>query len=208
MKVLTVLLTVCLVGLCHCGGDDSKGALKRGVGSQPTPLPPQGVQGKQGNAPAAKGETLPSQKGPVQTNGQSAAQPGQKATPPTQQGQPAKPATPVTQSAGQRVTLDLAHPDRSKVCVDDHYSNGVKTKKYSPKDGYHISSVLDGAKEVWKGESHQKFLSATLSSKGKSSVLLISTNAGIKHFKKDGSSWTSSNEKDYEEKLREMRYTD
>ncbi|EKX73539.1 signal peptide containing protein [Theileria equi strain WA] len=180
MKVFSVLFTVSLVGLCHGGGDDGKGALKRAVGGkQPTPNPAQPTPQK-----------LP------RANGQSAAQPGQKATPSTQQGQ------------GDD-TLDLAHPDMTKVNLVTDCKNGIKTKRYTPTGASKVTSVVDGDKELWKkAEDYQKFLSATLSSKGNSSLLLISTNAGIKHFKKDSTSWTSSNEKDYEEKLREMRYTD
>ncbi|EKX72400.1 signal peptide containing protein [Theileria equi strain WA] len=184
MRILAVLLTVCLVGLCHCGGDDGKGALKGSVGGQqPTP------------------QKLP------QVNAQPAAKPNQKATKSAPQ-QAAKPVTPVTQSAGQG-GVTLAHPDESKVSISEQYSSGVKTKRYTPKRGFNVTSVTHNGEELWKkDEDYKKFISAEVSSKGDSSVLLISTNTGIKHFKKDGSSWTSSNEKEYEEKLREMRYTD
>ncbi|AFZ80773.1 hypothetical protein BEWA_001800 [Theileria equi strain WA] len=66
-------------------------------------------------------------------------------------------------------TLDLASPDESKVDILRASRNEVEKKEYYPKDTSKITTVMDGNKELWKkDEDYQKFLSATLSSKGKS----------------------------------------
>ncbi|AFZ80729.1 signal peptide-containing protein [Theileria equi strain WA] len=139
MRILAILWTACLVRLC------SAGCLGGGTRDDEVT-----DQAEQGGSNEVSTENI--------------------STPPTQQGQAAKPATPVTQSAGQGDdAIDLAHPDMTKVDILRASRNEVEKKEYYPTGASKVTSVVDGDKELWKkDEDYQKFLSATLSSKGKS----------------------------------------
>ncbi|AFZ80302.1 signal peptide-containing protein [Theileria equi strain WA] len=106
------------------------------------------------------------------------------------------------------ITLDLSNPDNSKIKTTRREDNGIAVKEYVPKDPFYISSVMDGDKEVWKPASEkEEFVFARVSSKGDSSLLLIFLeDADNRFFEKNANGWTSIDEKDYEQKLAELKY--
>ncbi|EKX72162.1 signal peptide containing protein [Theileria equi strain WA] len=157
MRVLTVLLAVSLVRLCHCGGDNggAKGGVKGAVAQQDPVKPVQ-----------------PNTQGPP---GQTQA----NLSTPTQQA-----VKPVTASSGKADVLDLANPDESKVDILKASRNKVEKKEYYPKDTSKITSVVDGQTPIWTASEEDKFLSAKVSSKRDSSLAISLKKAVNKYFQK------------------------
>ncbi|EKX73540.1 signal peptide containing protein [Theileria equi strain WA] len=180
MKILAVLWTVCLVGLCHGGGDDGKGL--KGAVAQQDPVKP--VQ--------------PNTQGPP---GQTQANPST----PTQQGQAAKP---VTASSGKADVLDLASPDESKVDIVKASRNEVEKKEYYPKDTSKITSVMDGGVSMWTATGNEKCCFARSYTKGDSSFLYITIMGGndltAKFCEKAGGAWNEVDEEPFNDGVTTM----
>ncbi|EKX72200.1 hypothetical protein BEWA_046640 [Theileria equi strain WA] len=115
--------------------------------------------------------------------------------------------SPAPQDVSTPVTLNLDKPDDSKIdTTKNEENNGVKHTIYSPKKDYHISSVVDAGKELWKkAEGYQKFLSAKLSTKENKTLLLISLESGYVYFEKNGNAWKEIKQEQFLKDLHEMR---
>ncbi|EKX73641.1 signal peptide containing protein [Theileria equi strain WA] len=121
---------------------------------------------------------------------------------------------PTPQSAGQAggttlVTLDLAHPDRSKVSINDQSSDVMNIMEYTPKNGYHISSVMDGGVEVWTAGTGETSGLVNSYTKGDSSLITIGVDKGDdlehKHFEKVDGKWREVTLGDFLKKYNEMK---
>ncbi|EKX73016.1 signal peptide containing protein [Theileria equi strain WA] len=114
-----------------------------------------------------------------------------------------KPTTPIT--------LDLAKPDETNVRVGNQSrDDGIKTKRFTPKDAFHISSVVDGGSSVWKAEKNERCKFVESHAKGDSSLISIGISKGdyldFKYFEKtaDGK-WNNITQGDFLRKLAGMR---
>ncbi|EKX74132.1 signal peptide containing protein [Theileria equi strain WA] len=111
------------------------------------------------------------------------------------------------------LVLDLSNPDQSKVHIGDRSGNGVNSKKYYPKDGVLVSSVVDGGSSVWTAGTGESSGFVTSYTRGDSSLITIGISKGsdskldFKYFEKNADGkWTSMTEKnDFLRKLQEMR---
>ncbi|EKX72589.1 hypothetical protein BEWA_050570 [Theileria equi strain WA] len=113
-----------------------------------------------------------------------------------------KPTT--TSSSSSSIALDLANPDQSKVLVYDRSGNGIKSKNYSPKDGHHISSVVDGGMSIWNATGDERCTLVKLSTRGDSSLLLMSLESAKKCFEKVNGAWNEVDETQFD-KMEEMK---
>ncbi|EKX72764.1 hypothetical protein BEWA_013230 [Theileria equi strain WA] len=84
------------------------------------------------------------------------------------------------------VILDLANPDKDKVEISKREVYGVEHTAYTPKDAVLITLVVDGETKLLATPEGEELLLAIVSTKGDSSLLLISPKTGNKHFEKDG----------------------
>ncbi|AFZ80975.1 signal peptide-containing protein [Theileria equi strain WA] len=113
---------------------------------------------------------------------------------------PPKPSTPIT--------LDLSHPDEAEIVVKENKEYGVTVKVYSPKDAFHISSVMDSCKELWKAGGEERFTSAGFYTRGSLSFLAITINKGeeleYKFFKKVGGVWNEVDEELFDDEVGKM----
>ncbi|AFZ81007.1 signal peptide-containing protein [Theileria equi strain WA] len=112
-----------------------------------------------------------------------------------------KPVTDESQVTATPITLDLTKPDETKLDVHTETESGVSFKGYSSKDAFHISSVVEGRTSVWRASGDEKCVLAKLSSKGDSSLLLISLESGYVYFEKNGSNWKEIKQDEFNGKL-------
>ncbi|EKX73514.1 signal peptide containing protein [Theileria equi strain WA] len=87
-------------------------------------------------------------------------------------------------------TLDLSNPDTSKLDVHTENAYGVSLKEYTPKSAFHISSLTDGDKELWKAGTGEISGFVTSCTRGDSSLITIGINKDdgsvldLKYFEK------------------------
>ncbi|AFZ79214.1 signal peptide-containing protein [Theileria equi strain WA] len=115
----------------------------------------------------------------------------------------------VTTKSPTPITLDLSNPDDSKVNVYKEEDEGVKFEDYSPKEGHHISSVVDAGKELWKAEAGQKCFLTKSYTKDDISFLVIVINGSdygldLRYFEKTGGAWRPIEKDDFLKKLNGM----
>ncbi|EKX73034.1 hypothetical protein BEWA_015950 [Theileria equi strain WA] len=115
---------------------------------------------------------------------------------------PPKPTTPVT--------LDLVNPDKSKVYVDDNSGSGIKSKKYSPKDDHHISSVIEGEVQIWKvDDPNTKCKLARVYANDSTELLYLDIdNNGrfdYQYFEKVNRAWSNTHKIDFDRKVKSMK---
>ncbi|EKX73927.1 signal peptide containing protein [Theileria equi strain WA] len=119
-----------------------------------------------------------------------------------------KPESSVPQLTTTPVTLDLAKPDSNSILVRDESNKEITKKRFTSKTDYHISSVVDGDKELWEG-GHVKASSSVLSSKDDIHLLFLETdnNGNIfpEFFEKSGEEWTEIDIDEFLKKQNEMR---
>ncbi|AFZ81005.1 signal peptide-containing protein [Theileria equi strain WA] len=118
--------------------------------------------------------------------------------PPQVTSTPPKPSTPIT--------LDLAKPDESHINVEEQNIDGVLLKDYLPKDDLHISSVVDGDKELWKASGDEKCVFVESYSKGALELLYLETSESsgtkYKYFEKTDGKWNEIDEEPFNEKAK------
>ncbi|EKX72744.1 hypothetical protein BEWA_013030 [Theileria equi strain WA] len=108
------------------------------------------------------------------------------------------------------VTLNLANPDQSKVHIGDRSGNGIKSKNYSPKDTFHISSVMEGKVEVWNvvdPNTKCKLVRVYANSDIEVLYLDIDCNGNpiSRYFEKQNGKWNSINKIDFDRKVKSMK---
>ncbi|EKX72094.1 signal peptide containing protein [Theileria equi strain WA] len=106
-------------------------------------------------------------------------------------------------------TLDLSNPDTSKLDVHTENAYGVSLKEYTPKSAFHISSLTDGDKELWKASGDgQKCKLVESYSKGALELLYLetseSTGTKFNYFEKTDGKWKDITEKDFNSKFKEI----
>ncbi|EKX72123.1 hypothetical protein BEWA_045870 [Theileria equi strain WA] len=92
--------------------------------------------------------------------------------------------------------LDLTCLDRSKVDVNTETGSGALLKTVVPKDGHHVSSVVDSGATVWEATGDdQKCVGAQYFTRGESILLAIDIydahKVQKKYFNKIGGNWRS-----------------
>ncbi|EKX72694.1 signal peptide containing protein [Theileria equi strain WA] len=124
---------------------------------------------------------------------------------------PSKPVVP--QLTGQPtittpITLDLAKPDETKVNVYKEEEDGVKFEDYSPKNAFHISSVMDGGVTLWKAEgANEKSTFVQSHTKGSTLITIGIKNGNNytgKYFEKNADGWKELKRDEFDKKLNEM----
>ncbi|EKX72234.1 signal peptide containing protein [Theileria equi strain WA] len=112
---------------------------------------------------------------------------------------PPKPTTPVP--------LNLANPNESQITVETGSYSGVSLKSYTPKDGHHISSVVNADKELWTAKDKEKCLLAGSYAKGDIELLYLDIdNNGrfdYQYFEKVDGKWNGITQGDFLKKLKE-----
>ncbi|EKX73868.1 signal peptide containing protein [Theileria equi strain WA] len=120
---------------------------------------------------------------------------------------------PVTASSVQvdstPIALDLNNPDKSKLDVHTETELEVSLKGYTPKNTFHISSVLEGDKELWKSaRAGHKCLIAQYCAKDDATILYLevetSGKCSTRYSEKIGNEWTSLKENEFNEKAKTM----
>ncbi|EKX73990.1 signal peptide containing protein [Theileria equi strain WA] len=101
---------------------------------------------------------------------------------------------PVTESAGNvDGTIDLANTDEPKLKTNIKNGNGVVFKEYCVED-CHVTSVVDGDRELWKSSGDEKCLLAGSYTSGNEVVLYLEIddngNEKFKYFEKVGGAWS------------------
>ncbi|EKX73508.1 hypothetical protein BEWA_035440 [Theileria equi strain WA] len=110
-----------------------------------------------------------------------------------------KPTTPIT--------LNLVNPDESNIDVHIKNESEVSFKGYTPKNCYHISSVMNADKELWKATegADEKCLLAESYAKNNVELLSLkaSDNSGTKskYFEKTGGVWKNIGKELFNEKI-------
>ncbi|EKX72797.1 hypothetical protein BEWA_013560 [Theileria equi strain WA] len=98
----------------------------------------------------------------------------------------------------------------TKVNLVTDCKNGIKTKRYTPKDGVLISSVVDGDKELWKKAegADEKCTGVRSYKKGNASFLYITIKKGDKLepklFEKVNGTWREVSKDEFNDKVDEM----
>ncbi|EKX72251.1 hypothetical protein BEWA_047150 [Theileria equi strain WA] len=105
-------------------------------------------------------------------------------------------------------TLDLSSPDESKVDVKNN-DDGINSKRYFPKKDVKVTSVVDGELPIWTASEKDHFLSAEVSSKGESSLVMVYFASGWdlnrNYFEKNNGGWTSIDENTHKSKLNDLK---
>ncbi|AFZ80814.1 signal peptide-containing protein [Theileria equi strain WA] len=107
---------------------------------------------------------------------------------------------------GDPVTLDLSNPDETKLDVHTENESEVSFKEYTPKNCYHISSVMNADNELWRATegTNEKCLLAECYEKGDITILYLETDDGnnnqSKYFWKVGTEWKSIDKKEFNDK--------
>ncbi|AFZ80943.1 signal peptide-containing protein [Theileria equi strain WA] len=105
-------------------------------------------------------------------------------------------------------TLDLSNPDTSKLDVHTETESGVSFKGYTPKNGYHISSVLYGESSVWKVEAGQKCKLVESYAKYEITILRLeiseSSETKSKYFEKTDGEWNELKKDQFYEKAKAL----
>ncbi|EKX72570.1 signal peptide containing protein [Theileria equi strain WA] len=182
MRVLAVLLTVCLVGVCYCGDNDGKVVGKRAV-------PQKGAQQQKVVQHAQQGQT--------QANAQPADKPVESQTPKEDV------STETTQSAGQSgATLDISSIDSSSYQSFDYSFSGNAIRLIVPKKGVTVTKLMNGTEEVYTLSTGETFeYSKLYLNKDKNPELVRVWNrnsSGLKcvDYLKNGSKWEPSRDSD------------
>ncbi|AFZ79498.1 hypothetical protein BEWA_023470 [Theileria equi strain WA] len=106
------------------------------------------------------------------------------------------------------ITLDLPNIDVSKINVETKEDNGVTVKEFSPKDDFHISSVMDSCKELWTAGAGQKCFLVEHYEKNNVAILYLETDDGndtkSKYFEKVGNEWKNIGKELFNEKAKTM----
>ncbi|EKX72175.1 hypothetical protein BEWA_046390 [Theileria equi strain WA] len=102
-------------------------------------------------------------------------------------------------------TLDLSKPDMSKVKISEKADKGVEKKEYHLKGRFRITYVIDGKLSIWTVPKNEEFVFAEVSSKGDSSLLLLSLTNCDKYFEKSTYGWRDIDEEEYKSRLNEMK---
>ncbi|EKX72220.1 hypothetical protein BEWA_046840 [Theileria equi strain WA] len=101
---------------------------------------------------------------------------------------------------------DLSNPDETKLDVHTENAYGVSLKEYTPKSAFHISSVLDGDKELWKAGAGKECLFVESYSKGALELLYLETSESsgtkYKYFEKLDGVWKEIDEEPFNEKAK------
>ncbi|EKX72421.1 signal peptide containing protein [Theileria equi strain WA] len=142
----------------------------------------------------------------------------------TKDGSSTSQSTPITQStepkeeeytpvvAGLKtVELDVADVDGNVFVVEESFSGGVPLKTVTPRDGHHISSVMDGEKELWKGLDKEHGQKVMIYYDGESPASVI-----VNFVKADGAKpwryhnlkenkWNVVKKEDHEKRLEELK---
>ncbi|EKX72207.1 hypothetical protein BEWA_046710 [Theileria equi strain WA] len=105
------------------------------------------------------------------------------------------------------ISLNIVKPDGSNIDVHTETESGVSFKGYSLKEGHHMSSVLDGDKELWKSSGDgQKCKLVESYSKGNITIIYLETsdNSGTKskYFEKLDGVWKEIDEEPFNEKAK------
>ncbi|AFZ80759.1 hypothetical protein BEWA_001660 [Theileria equi strain WA] len=106
-------------------------------------------------------------------------------------------------------TLDLSNPDKTKLDVHTETESGMTVKEYSPKDAFHIYSVLDGGKELWKAGAGQKCFLVESYTKNTTKVIYLEIdNCNSNQSKYFGNNangeWKSIEKVEFDKKIEEM----
>ncbi|AFZ80954.1 signal peptide-containing protein [Theileria equi strain WA] len=113
-----------------------------------------------------------------------------------------------TKSAGHGDALDTANPDETNIDIDEYTESGVSFKGYYPKDAFHISSVVDGNKELWKPAegTNEKCLLVESYAKDGVELLYLETSGGTKskYFEKADGVWNEVGRELFNEQLMTM----
>ncbi|EKX73344.1 hypothetical protein BEWA_054000 [Theileria equi strain WA] len=107
---------------------------------------------------------------------------------------------------GNLSVLEIKAPDTSKVDIVKDSKNGVEHTTYTPKSGSKMTSVVDGQTSIWTSSGNEKCTFAELSSKGDSSLLLISLENAYVYFEKNADGeWVSIEKDGYDRKIEELQ---
>ncbi|EKX73054.1 hypothetical protein BEWA_016150 [Theileria equi strain WA] len=103
-------------------------------------------------------------------------------------------------------TLDLSNPDTSKFDVHTETESGASFKSYTPRDAFHISSVMDAGATVWKSSGDEKCVFVESYAKGGVELLYLETSGGTmsKYFEKVDGQWRDITEEGFNEKAKTM----
>ncbi|EKX72615.1 hypothetical protein BEWA_044560 [Theileria equi strain WA] len=125
--------------------------------------------------------------------------------------------SPVTKSAEKLttnpITLDLFKPNESEITKNERAHRGTMIKTYSPRDTFHIASVVYNKSTVWKateGTNERCELAKSYSSAGEILYLDIKDNNGNakpKYYKKNGAVWNGIPEHVFNLQLKTMKGT-
>ncbi|AFZ80937.1 hypothetical protein BEWA_003450 [Theileria equi strain WA] len=106
------------------------------------------------------------------------------------------------------IALDLVNPDETNIDIDEYTESGVTVKEFSPKDDFHISSVMDSCKELWNAGAGQKCFLVEHYEKNNVTILYLETDDGndtkSKCFEKTGNEWKNIGREVFVEKLMTM----
>ncbi|EKX72161.1 signal peptide containing protein [Theileria equi strain WA] len=104
------------------------------------------------------------------------------------------------------ITLDLTKPDETKLDVHTENESEVSFKEYTPKSAFHISSLTDGDKELWKASGDEKCVFVESYSKGALELLYLETSESsgtkYKYFEKTDGKWNEIDEEPFNEKAK------
>ncbi|AFZ79468.1 hypothetical protein BEWA_023170 [Theileria equi strain WA] len=111
---------------------------------------------------------------------------------------------------GDLVTLNLVNPDESNIDTDEYTESGLSFKAYTPKNGYHISSVMDGQVYVWKAKAGERCTLVESYIEGDSTLISIVINGSdyglyLKYFEKVNGEWKNLTQGDFFKKLNGMK---
>ncbi|EKX72075.1 conserved hypothetical protein [Theileria equi strain WA] len=109
------------------------------------------------------------------------------------------------------VELDVSDVDDSAFTVKEETVEGLPLKTVTPKSDFHISSVMDGEKEVWKGldKEHTPKVMIYYDGESPASVVVNFVKADgknvLKYHNKQGDKWNVVKKEDREKLLKEFK---
>ncbi|EKX73661.1 hypothetical protein BEWA_036970 [Theileria equi strain WA] len=111
---------------------------------------------------------------------------------------------------GDLVTLNLVNPDESNIDTDEYTESGLSFKAYTPKNAFHISSVMDGQVYVWKAKAGERCTLVESYIEGDSTLISIVINGSdyglyLKYFEKVNGEWKNLTQGDFFKKLNGMK---
>lgn len=110
-------------------------------------------------------------------------------------------------SSSTASVFDLSNVDESRIHIDGSDEDGIT---YTPKEGYHISSLLEGDKELWKAEKdNEKCTVANVYNGAEYRLIKLHIRCGLKskleHLKKENEGWVNVTEQEFEQLLGGMK---